>query len=229
MLSFLGRLDTMLTMNESAVLHSKRMFFLKRLMSILGLFPLGIYVVLHLWTNLASLGGPTTYNHALLASRSHPTFLALEVLLALAFLAHIVIGIIIVIKWRPNNLRVRKFSNLKFMLQRITGMGILLFLVVHVYNARISPAMKQAGGMENWHGMRKALHEPLTLIVYILALLGVSFHLANGFWTFLLTWGVTVTPKAQKIAQAISAILLVTLLAMSAVTIYGFLQPHPPV
>ena len=94
-------------------------------MSLLGIAPLGVYVVLHLWTNLSSLGGPESYNAALAASRRHPAFLFLEVLLGLAILAHTVVGVRLMLRWRPNNLEERTFGNLKFLLpmQEILAMS----------------------------------------------------------------------------------------------------------
>lgn len=196
-------------------------------MSLLGIVPLGVYVVLHLWTNVSSLGGPAAWDAALAASRSHPGFLLLEILLGLALLIHTVVGLQLLRRWRPNNLQVRTFSNLKFFLQRLAGLGVGLFVVAHVIKARILPALSPAG-KESWHGMREALSEPVTLTVYILGLLGVSYHLANGLWTALITWGVTVSERAQRRSQWVAAALFVLLLILSGLSIYGFLQPWPP-
>lgn len=201
-----------------------RGFIYKRLMSFLGVVPLGVYVVLHLWTNLSSLGGAQRYDLALESSRNHPAFLALEVLLGAALLIHTVVGIGLLTRWRPSGGSTRYFRGLKFLLQRVAGIGVGLFIVAHVVKARILPAVQQAGGHENWAGMHEALSEPLTLTVYVLGLAGTSYHLANGLWTFLITWGLTVTPRAQQRAQWVSAAFLVVLLLMSGLSLYGFLQ-----
>lgn len=194
-------------------------------MSFLGVFPLGIYVVLHLWTNLSSLGGPTAFNNALQGSRHHPAFLFLELLLGLAILLHLFVGIRLILRWRPNLIRVPTFSNLQFTLQRLSGLGLALFLVAHVINARLAPAW-DGRGMENFCGMRHVFyHDKLTLPVYILGLLGISFHLANGFWTFCLTWGLTPTVRAQRLMRWLSIIFFMTLLALSGLVLYGFMQP----
>lgn len=204
--------------------HGYGNFWQKRIMSLLGIAPLGAYVVLHLWTNLSALGGPKAYNDALLQSRSHPAFLFLEILLGIAILAHTVVGLRLIKRWRPNNLEQRTFGNLKFLLQRVAGIGVGLFIVAHVIKARILPAMSPQG-VESWSGMREALSEPITLAVYVLGTLGVSYHLANGLWTALITWGFAVTPKAQRQAQALAFAALFLLLGMSGLSIYGFLQP----
>lgn len=211
-------------------------FWNKRIMSFLGVIPLGVYVILHLWTNMSSLGGPDVFNVAVqgpsalnptLPQSRHPIFLVLEILLCLAILIHLVIGVRLILRWRPNLARVRSFGNLKFALQRISGLGLMLFIVAHVIQARIRPALH--GGVETFCGMRHAyFEEPLTLPVYILGLLGISFHLANGIWSAGLTWGITVTPQRQKIWERFSFFVFVILLTMAVISIYGFMQSWNP-
>jgi succinate dehydrogenase / fumarate reductase, cytochrome b subunit len=195
----------------------------KQWMSILGVVPLGAYVLAHLWTNLSSLGGPEAFDAALTASRSHPAMLALEVFgLGLPILIHMWIGLKIILKARPNNLQYGTLRNLKYSLQRLSALGVLLFLGAHVIKARILPAME--GGHETWQGMHEALSEPITFAVYVLGLLGVSFHLGNGLWGTALTLGLTVSPRGQSRMEWISGGFFVLLLAMSGLSMYGF-QP----
>jgi succinate dehydrogenase / fumarate reductase cytochrome b subunit len=200
---------------------TRRTITQKQLMSILGVAPLGVYVVAHLWTNLYSLGGPEAFDAALKASRAHPAFLLLELLgLGLPILVHARIGLSLIRNARPNNVRYGTLRNLKYTLQRLSGLGVLLFLGAHVAKARILPAM--AGVTETWQGMHEALSEPITFGVYVLGLLGVSFHLANGLWGSALTFGVTVSPSAQTRMERASIAFFVVLLGMSALAVYGF-------
>lgn len=210
---------------SSLILSSKRQFWLKRAMSALGFFPLGIYVIVHLWTNLSVLGGAYAFEQALSQSRNHPAMIVLEWLLGIAFVFHMGVGFWLMRKWRPNNLQVRTFSNLKFLLQRISGIGLSFFLVAHVINARILPAYRVEGGFETFDGLQDALYAerfPITFIVYFLGLLGVAYHLANGLWSFLITWGVVVTPRAQRYAQIASYIVFFVICLMSGLILYGF-------
>jgi succinate dehydrogenase / fumarate reductase cytochrome b subunit len=196
----------------------------KQVMSILGVVPLGVYVVCHLWTNMYSLGGEESFNHALRASRQSPAFVLLEVFgLGLPILAHAWIGLKIIARGRPNLSHYGTLRNLKYGLQRLSGLGVLLFLGAHVIKARIMPAMAAEGdGMETWRGMHEALSEMPTFVVYALGLLGISYHLANGVWGSALTLGLTVTPRAQQRMEWISAGFFVLLMAMSFLAIYGF-------
>jgi len=195
----------------------------KQIMSILGVVPLGVYVVAHLWTNLYSMGGPEAFDSAVRASRQHPAFFLIEVVgLGIPILVHAWIGLKAITNARPNNGGYATLRNLKYALQRLSGIGILLFLGAHVIKARIMPALATPGGMENWHGMHEALSEIPTFTVYVLGLLGVSFHLANGLWGAGLTLGLTITPKAQSRMEWATGIVFGVLLGMSALSLYGF-------
>jgi succinate dehydrogenase / fumarate reductase cytochrome b subunit len=48
------------------------------------------------------------------------------------------------------------------------------------------------------------LREPLTFAVYTLGILGTAYHLANGLWTFCLTWGFSVSRSSQRWLTAAS-------------------------
>jgi succinate dehydrogenase / fumarate reductase cytochrome b subunit len=195
----------------------------KQIMSILGVAPLGVYVVAHLWTNLYSLGGAEAFDAATRASRQHPAFLSLEIFgLGVPILVHVWYGLKIVVRARPNNGAYRSLRNLKYLLQRLSGLGVLLFLGAHVVKARIMPATE--GRIESWQGMHEALSEMPTMVVYALGMLGISYHLANGIWGSALTLGLTVTPRAQSRMQWLSAAFFVLLLVMSGLAVYGF---HP--
>ena len=195
----------------------------KQVMSLLGVVPLSVYVLAHLWTNMYSLAGAAAFDARLIESRQSPAFLFVEILgLGAPILVHAWIGVQIILKMRPNNAGYARLSNLRYLLQRVSAIGVLLFIGAHVIKARILPGTQ--GTHETWAGMHEALSEPLTFTVYALGLLGVSYHLANGLWSASLTWGLTVSPVAQRRMERISMLLFVVLLAMSAAALYGF-QP----
>lgn len=193
----------------------------KQVLSLLGVFPLSVYVIAHLWTNLYSLAGPEAFDARLVESRQSPTFLFLEVFgLGLPILAHAWLGLRAIFKMRPNNGTYHRLSNLRYLLQRISALGVLAFLGAHVIKARILPGV--AGTHENWAGMHEALSEPVTFGVYALGLTGVAYHLANGLWGAGMTWGLTVSPRAQSRMQTFAIVFFLVLMAMSAGALYGF-------
>src|SRR4051794_33487685 len=111
----------------------------KQLLTLFGIVPLGVYVFLHLWTNLYSLAGAKAFNDAVERSRANPAFLFLEVFgLGVPLLAHTVIGFAEIRRGRPNNVRYGFLDNLRYLLQRVSAIGLALFLGAHIYKARLA-------------------------------------------------------------------------------------------
>lgn len=201
----------------------------KVILAFFGVVPLGVYVVLHLWTNLTALDGAEAFDAALQKSRSHPAFLVLEIFgLGIPLMVHTVLGLREIVRGRQNLLTYTFFDNLKFFFQRLSAVGLALFIGAHLWRARILPSYVECKNppvcSETWMGMHYALSEWPTFIVYALGLLGVSYHLANGLQTASMRLGLVVSRPAQARVQWISWAALAILLAMSAATMYGF-QP----
>ena len=202
----------------------------KQILSLLGLVPLGVYVVLHLWTNLLSWSAADdhrAWNEAVAAGRGNPLTLFLEIFgLGLPILFHTVAGIFELFRARPNNAVYGYFDNLKYLFQRLSAVGLALFIPAHLIKARILPMFTDAGfdasAHETWQGMHEALQEPLTLAVYALGLLGISYHLGNGLYTAGLRWGLAISPSGRARLQIISALAFVALLVMSYGALLGF-------
>ncbi|MBI4470879.1 MAG: hypothetical protein HY650_16310 [Acidobacteria bacterium] len=196
-------------------------FFWKRLFSLLGIMPIGVYVVLHLYNNSHSLQGQASYDAYLASSHDIPYYPILAwVFVYLPMLTHATYGLVIIKRGRMNNLHYPWFRNLKYMLQRLTGIGLLLFIPAHVYKTKWEPQLK--GEVLNYHHMVEGLHEPLTLGVYLLGVTGVAFHLANGIWDFCYTWGITVGPKAQRSMEILSILAFLAFWSLGLNAIRGF-------
>ena len=208
---------------ESAAVAIDRRFPItgKQILSIMGLVPLGIYVFVHLWNNMYSVS-PALFDQNLVESHNNPAMIFLEFAgIGVPLLLHIVVGFKILLAMRPNNVRWNTFRNLKYLLQRLSAIGVLLFLGAHILKARILPATTPLGH-ETWAGMHEALSEPVTFTVYALGILGIAYHLANGIWSSTITLGLVSTPRGMKRMEWVSAWAFVILLAMGATAIWGF-------
>jgi len=122
---------------------------------------------------------------------------------------------------RPNNLRHGYYANLKYSLQRISAIGVFLFLGAHLWLAMLRPRLVEGRPepfAEIAHEMR--FHTP-TLVVYILGTLGVAYHLANGLQSFAMGWGLVASRRALRQLEWVAAIAFIVLLAMSWGAIYA--------
>ncbi|HEX7667282.1 MAG TPA: hypothetical protein VF407_22275 [Polyangiaceae bacterium] len=199
-------------------------FVRSRLGSFLAVCPLAIWTVNHLWNNLSAFQGASEWE-ASVTHYPHPIaqlFTAIIVLLPLVL--HIVWGVGRMLTSRPNNPSYNFYGNFKYALQRLTALGVLLFLGAHIWLAMLHPRLVE-GGPEAFSDISHEMHfHGPTLAVYILGTLGVSYHLANGLGTFCMGWGVVSSKRAlQKLDFIVIPVFLI-LLAMSWGVIYAMYQ-----
>ncbi len=74
--------------------------------------------------------------------------------------------------------------------------------------------------------LRDTMKSPLTCIAYSLLVFAGVYHGFNGIWTWLITWGITLTPNSQLHAKRFSRalMLLFTALGLSAVWLTYFVN-----
>lgn len=210
-------------MEMNQVARTNRSFWLGKLFSLAGIVPLGIYVIVHLYNNLRTLTGEASFNEHLASSRSLPFIVPLAILviwIPIAF--HGLYGLFGMKKSRPNLGRFAYFENLKYVLQRLSGLGLLLFIPAHVFKTRIEPYLNHT--TLDFNHMVEGMHEPQTLVVYCLGILGVAYHLANGIWQFCIGWGITTTARGMQRTQIISFVIFAVLLAMGYGAIWGLIR-----
>ncbi len=65
--------------------------------------------------------------------------------------------------------------------------------------------------------VRESFKSPIMVALYSLFVLFTCYHAFNGLWTFLITWGVTLTEKSQRLALYLSTVLML-LIAFLGVT-----------
>jgi succinate dehydrogenase / fumarate reductase, cytochrome b subunit len=209
------------TTTPAASTSALRQFVWRRLGTILALAPLGVWVVVHIWNNLAAFRGANAWQESVTTHR-HPIAAAITwVVVLLPLLIHTVWGLARTFHMQPNNLRYGYFSNLRFLLQRVSALGVLAFLGAHLWLAFLRPRLVE-GHAERFvdiaHEMRT---HPPTLLVYLLGTLGVAYHLANGIATSAMAFGLGTTATSQKRMERLAMLLLVVLLGMSWGAIYA--------
>lgn len=196
-------------------------FVRSRLGSLLAVFPLGVWTIAHLWHNLSAFSGAAAWEHAVTDYASPVAFFVSSMVAILPLALHTVWGVGRLFTTQPNNVRYGYFANLKYVLQRLSAIGILLFLGAHIYKAMLEPRMMH-GHAEVFSDIADQMrHHVPTLVVYVLGVLGVAYHLANGFHTFCMGWGIVSTRAALKRMQGLVFLVFFILLAMGWGAIYA--------
>jgi succinate dehydrogenase / fumarate reductase cytochrome b subunit len=99
--------------------------------------------------------------------------------------------------------------------------GLLLFLGAHLWLAFLQPHLFE-GHAEPFADIADEMrHNVPTLPVYLLGVLGVAYHFANGISTFAMGWGLVVTKKALRRLDVLVWVVFVTMLAMGWSAIYA--------
>lgn len=69
--------------------------------------------------------------------------------------------------------------------------------------------------------VRDTFKSPIMAGLYTLFVLAAAFHAFNGFWTFLITWGVILSYRSQKAMIPVSVIGIVVLAFLGLAAIWG--------
>lgn len=179
-------------------LTDRQYFTLRRLHSLSGLVPVGVFLVEHWLTNSFALGGAAAYNEKVEFLRSLPYLFLLEVFgifLPIAF--HALLGAWIVWEAKFNNRALPLRQNALFALQRVSGVLLLFFIPYHLLTTRFAEWF--GGSTQDLFAlMQDKLQSPLTFAIYVAGVLAASFHFGNGLWGFALHWGLLTSKAAQR-------------------------------
>ncbi|PKR79225.1 succinate dehydrogenase [Halalkalibacillus sediminis] len=204
-------------------MSENREFFNRRLHSLLGVIPIGIFLIQHLVVNHFATYGRETFNAAAHFMESLPLRVGLEIfIIALPIIFHAIYGVYIAFTAQPNAKRFGFFRNWMFMFQRITGIITLIFIVWHVWETRLANAI--FGTPVNFDMMATILSSPFMFWFYIIGVISTVFHFANGLWSFAVTWGITVTPKSQRVMTYVSLGVFVIFTYMGIASILAFVS-----
>ena len=111
-------------------------FVIRRLFSLCGLVPVGAYMVVHLVTNSSLMGGPAPFQRAVYQIHSLGSLLPVVewVFIFIPIIFHAILGVVIIRGGLPNNGSYAYGSNLRYTLQRATGLIALIFIFTHVFH-----------------------------------------------------------------------------------------------
>lgn len=203
-----------------------RYFLLRRLHSLLGVVPLGIFLLSHLLTNAQGVLGPRAFEEKVKLIHSLgpalPIVEAVFIFIPLAL--HIVLGVAIALQSRSNVNTLGYARNWAFTLQRASGWVALAFIVYHVLALRFFHDMNA----EPFSAvLARQFKNPLWAGVYLLGGVAVIFHFANGLCTFCMSWGITVGKNSQALMAKLATGIGVFLFALLLASIGGFARMDP--
>lgn len=196
-------------------------YTLRRLHSLTGVFPIGLFLLEHFFTNSKSIQGPEAFDQAVRDLGSLPYVTLIEAFgIWLPILFHMVLGIFIA---ATGDLRPRgpgSAPRLQYVLQRITGVVLLFFIVFHTWSTRFDPEMMSAPSF--YVAMAEHLAHPATFAFYVLGVLSASFHFGNGLFGFAIHWGLATGRGAQRNMARLGLAVFVVLSLVGINALLGF-------
>lgn len=211
-------------------------FLIRRLHSLSGLIPVGAYMVVHLLTNASVINGPASFQKNVYMIHSLGKLLPMVewVFIFLPIIFHAVIGFVIIGGGLQNTGNYPLRNNIRYMLQRVTGGIAFLFIFWHVFHMHgwfhtawwTENVAKPFGGhmfspfnAASTAGV--ALQPTIVAVLYTIGILASVYHLANGIWTMGITWGVWISPAAQRRASVACLIFGLALAAVGLTALGG--------
>ena len=185
-------------------------FLLRRLHSLTGIV-FGGYIVIHLLVNATLIegvrgenvsSGPTVFQQQVDKIHSLPFLVAVEwTFIYLPILYHTIYGIWIVVTGQPNVGRYGYMKNWAYVAQRISAIILAIFIAFHVLSMKglfgsaltFDPTKATQTTVNHFHA-----HWWVGYLVYPIGILAATYHLANGFWTAGITWGLTISAGSQR-------------------------------
>ncbi|HEX4032297.1 MAG TPA: succinate dehydrogenase cytochrome b558 subunit [Terracidiphilus sp.] len=201
-------------------------FLWRKLHSLLGVIPIGAFLVEHLLSNFEALKGPAAYAAQVKFLNSLPLVRVLEwVFIFLPLLYHAIYGVYIWIRGKSNVVYYPWAGNWMYVAQRYTGLIAFVYIAYHVATQRFLGAnLPEHPGMA-FAKVQHELSHPLILVVYVIAMIAVCWHFAYGIWLFAAKWGITPGEKARRRFGWVCLAGGVALCVMGLASIWAFVGP----
>lgn len=194
-----------------------------------------VYLILHIAGNALVFLGPeifNTYSHQLI---SNPLVVPVEIGLLVAFLIHLFKAVRMTLqnrRARPMPYAKKAWAggssqkSLASATMILTGLAILIFVPIHVKAFKYGPEYDygQTGIRDLYRLELENFSSPLTVGLYIVAMILVGFHLWHGVWSSFQSLGLSgprFTPFIRKLGK-VSAVVIAG--GFIVITLWVFLQ-----
>ncbi len=199
---------------------------IRRLQSLTGLM-FGGYLLVHLLVNATIAQGGHHYQDQVNKIHQLPLLEGIEwTAIFIPFLFHALYGTWIAVNGRPNAINYPYSRNVYYLLQRISAVIILLFVLFHVLSLKygaFGPALQFEfeGKALASIGAHMQYAWWLPWLVYPIGIAASAYHTANGLWTGAITWGLTISAGSQRRFGLICAAIFAALAAFGIIAMIG--------
>jgi len=199
-------------------------YYLRRLHSLTGIIPIGVFLVQHFFGNAFALRGPEAFNHHAEFLLGLPYLPVLEIGGVFGpLLFHAIYGLVITAEGdvlHPNQGLGFRYHNVAYLLQRISGVLLLLFISYHVWNTRVQGVF--FGKTIDYAYMARYFSPTPEKLVYIVGILSACYHFSHGLFNIAFKWGLTISARAQQGMTYVSYVVFAAMSAMGIHILFSF-------
>lgn len=190
----------MSTVSASATPWWRNPFIWRKLHSLMGVVPLGAFLLFHFFENSYVWKGSHAYDVQVEWIVSMPILPLLEMALLGSLLFHAIYGTVIMRGWKGNVAQYAYVRNWLYDLQRITAWISFFFIGYHVLTLRF------LGEAANHAKVAAQLDQPWVFMLYLVGVVAVVFHFSTGLVNVCFKWGVTVGSRSQRVVASLMAV-----------------------
>jgi len=201
-------------------------FIWRRLHSLLGIVPIGAFLLEHLLSNFEALKGPVAYGEQVKFLNALPLVRVLEwTFIFLPLLYHGIYGVYIWLRGKSNIVYYPWAGNWMYLAQRYTGLIAFVYIAYHVATQRFMGVnLPENPGAAFWK-VQTELANPWIVAGYAIAMAAVCWHFAYGVWLFAAKWGITPGETARRRFGWVCVVLGAILAGMGIASIWAFVGP----
>jgi succinate dehydrogenase / fumarate reductase cytochrome b subunit len=198
-------------------------FLWRKLHSLLGIVPIGAFLIEHLLSNFEALKGPVAYGEQVRFLNSLPLVRVLEwAFIFLPILYHGGYGVYIWLRGKSNIVYYPWAGNWLYTAQRYTGLMAIVYIGQHVIRQRFLGVSLPEHPMAAFAKVQQELANPWMLAFYVVAMIAICWHFSYGVWLFAAKWGITPGKLARKRFGLVCIALGVALAFMGLASIWAF-------
>jgi succinate dehydrogenase / fumarate reductase, cytochrome b subunit len=200
-------------------------FIWRKLHSLLGIIPIGAFLIEHIISNWEAVGGPAAYGRQVYFLNHLPLVRAMEwVFIFIPILYHAIYGLYIWIRGKANVVYYPWAGNWLYLAQRYTGVFAVFYITYHVVTQRFMGVDLPNHPAAAFWKVQHELQNPWILAFYVVAMIAICFHFAYGVWLFAAKWGFTPGERARRRFGWVCGIGGFILMAMGLASIWAFVS-----
>jgi succinate dehydrogenase / fumarate reductase cytochrome b subunit len=202
-------------------LSDRSYYTLKRLHSLTGVVPVGLFLLEHLFTNARSLQGAAEFDRAAADLARLPFVVLIEAFgIWLPILFHMVVGVLISTTAQANVGKHGYARNWMYLLQRASGVVLVFYILYHTWALRFDPHYLNSTSAYDY--VNHHLAQPAVLAFYVLGTVAACYHFGNGLFGFAIHWGLVTGPQAQRRMARLGMAVFLGLSLLGLAALFGF-------